>query len=147
MSVSEKDVIITQAIGDELVKVKYHWNGEYHVPEIGSDCCGNELEYDYLVKSIVTTETFHHLTHEGKTFIHSKRHNAIADAASMDILIRVPAGNPARQIHFRFALHGTSGGTLDIDGTLYSGTTVSADGTPTNISRIILKNATILKPL
>ncbi len=56
-------------------------------------------EPDPLVKSIVTTSTFHHLTHEGTTFIHAERHSGVANGADLDLLLRVPAGTAARQIH------------------------------------------------
>ncbi len=90
------------------------------------------LEHDVLVKSIVTTSTFHHLGHEGKVFIHSDRHNGIT--TNLDILIRIPAGNASRQVHMRFNYSGhASSGTLDVDVILYKDTVVSADGTPEDI--------------
>lgn len=92
------------------------------------------LELDPLVDSVPVTDTFHHLGHEGKVFIHSDRHSAIADAASFDMLIRIPAGNANRQVHFRFSYTGKANtGSLDIDVLLYKDTTVSADGTPETI--------------
>ena len=94
-----------------------------------------DLELDPLVKSIPVTDTFHHLGHEGKVFIHSDRHSGIANGANLDMLIRVPAGNADRQVHMRFHYVGVvaAGGVLDIDVTLYGGITVSADGTPETI--------------
>lgn len=90
-----------------------------------------DLELDALVKSIPTTDTFHHLGHEGMVFIHGERHDGIANGASHDMLIRVPAGNAGRQVHFRFHYTAKANtGTLDADVTLYEGITVSADGTP-----------------
>lgn len=90
------------------------------------------LQLDPLVKSIPITETFHHLGHEGKVFIHSDRHNGIT--ANFDILIRIPAGNADRQVHMRFNYTATaSTGTLDVDIILYKDTIVSADGTPEDI--------------
>lgn len=87
------------------------------------------VEPDELVKSIPTTDTFHHLGHEGKVFIHSDRHAAIANGADLDILIRVPAGNADRQVHMRFNYVGKANtGTLDADVVLYKDTVVSADG-------------------
>lgn len=87
------------------------------------------LQLDPLVKSIPTTETFHHLGHEGKVFIHSDRHDGIADGANFDYLLRVPAGNAARQVHMRFNFIGKANtGSLDIDICLYKDTIVSADG-------------------
>lgn len=87
------------------------------------------LELDPLVNSIPTTDTFHHLGHEGKVFIHTDRHSAIADGANLDILIRIPAGNADRQVHMRFNYIGKANtGTLDIDIELYKDVTVSADG-------------------
>lgn len=95
---------------------------------------GVKLELDPFVKSIPTTDTFHHLGHEGKVFIHSDRHNAIANGADFDMLIRVPAGEPDRQVHLRFNYVGKANtGSLDIDVVLYEGITVSADGTPEQI--------------
>lgn len=92
------------------------------------------LELDSLVKSIPVTETFHHLGHEGKVFIHSDRHNAIANGANFDVLIRIPAGNPNRQIHTRFNYIGKANtGTLDADIILYKGVTVSATGAESDI--------------
>ena len=89
------------------------------------------VELDPLVKSIPVTDTFHHLGHEGKVYIHSDRHNGIADAANFDMLIRIPAGNADRQVHLRFNYVGKAiTGTLDADVKLYEGVTVSADGTP-----------------
>jgi hypothetical protein len=88
------------------------------------------LQLDALVNSVPVTDTFHHLGHEGKVFIHSDRHGPIANGASFDILIRVPAGNPDRQIHMRFNYTAEANtGTLDVDVILYKDTIVSADGT------------------
>lgn len=93
------------------------------------------VEIDPLVKSIPTTDTFHHLGHEGKVFIHSDRHNGIANGANFDYLIRIPAGNPARQVHLRFNYVGKANtGTLDVDVFLYKEPTISADGTPESFS-------------
>ena len=87
------------------------------------------VELDPLVKSIPVTDTFHHLGHEGKVFIHSDRHNAIANGANFDMLIRIPAGNADRQVHLRFNYIGKANtGSLDVDIILYEGITVSADG-------------------
>jgi hypothetical protein len=92
------------------------------------------VELDSLVNSVPVTDTFHHLGHEGKVFIHSDRHNAIADAANLDYLIRIPAGNADRQVHLRFNFIGKANtGTLDVDVILYKGTTVSAYGTTESI--------------
>lgn len=89
------------------------------------------LQLDPLVKSVPVTETFHHLGHEGKLFIHSDRHNGIANGASDDYLIRLPAGNANRQAHLRFNFLGKAiTGTLDVDIILYKDSTVSADGNP-----------------
>lgn len=88
-----------------------------------------DLELDQLVNSVPTTDTFHHLGHEGKVFIHSDRHGPIANGANFDILIRIPAGNADRQVHMRFNYTGKANtGTLDVDVILYEGTVVSADG-------------------
>ena len=92
------------------------------------------VELDPLVNSIPTTGTFHHLCHEGKVFIHGERHDAVADAASFDMLIRIPAGNAARQVHFRFHYSAKANtGTLDVDVMFYKDVVTSADGTPETI--------------
>ena len=92
------------------------------------------VELDPLVNSIPTTDTFHHLGHEGKVFIHSDRHDAIADAANFDVLIRIPAGDADRQVHMRFNYIGKANtGTLDVDIILYKDTIVSADGSAETI--------------
>ena len=86
------------------------------------------VEVDPLVDSIPVTETFHHLGHEGKVFIHSDRHNNIT--TNLDILIRVPAGDAARQVHMRFNYTANvEVGVLDVDVKLYKDTIVSVDGT------------------
>ena len=99
------------------------------------DLNGNAMAIDPLVESIPTTDTFHHLGHEGKVFIHSDRHSGIADTANFDILIRIPAGNADRQVHMRFNYIGKAvTGSLDVDVMLYSGVTASADGSPEGIA-------------
>lgn len=99
------------------------------------------LELDPLVNSIPTTDTFHHLGHEGKVFIHSDRHNAIA--TNLDILIRIPSGDAARQVHMRFNYTAnTPVGDLDVDVILYKDTIVSADGTPESI---VSTNSAVVK--
>ena len=96
-----------------------------------TDEAGIIVHNDPLVKSLVTTETFHHLGHEGKVFIHTDRHAGIADGANLDILIRIPAGNADRQAHMRFNYIGKANtGSLDIDIELYKDVIVSADGSP-----------------
>lgn len=103
-------------------------------PRTVSDPNAVVLELDPLVKSIPTTGTFHHLGHEGKVFIHSSRHNTIANGASFDHLIRIPANNADRQIHMRFNVFANAiTGSLDVDGFLYKDSTVSADGTPETV--------------
>jgi hypothetical protein len=94
------------------------------------------VEFDPLVKSIPTTGTFHHLGHEGKVFIHSERHDNITGSGGVeDVLIRIPAGNAGRQVHFRFTSKGKADtGTLDVDIELYEGVTASVDGTPLSIA-------------
>ncbi|MCK5132694.1 MAG: hypothetical protein KAR40_11150 [Candidatus Sabulitectum sp.] len=101
------------------------------------------LELDPLVKSIPVTETFHHLGHEGKLFIHSDRHNGIANADSDDYLIRIPAGNANRQVHMRFNFIGKAiTGTLDVDIILYKDATISADG---DVETIVSTNDAVVK--
>ena len=96
-----------------------------------TDLQGNTVALDQLVESIPVTETFHHLGHEGKVFIHGERHNGLADASNFDILIRIPAGNAARQVHFRFNYTSKANtGTLDVDVLLYKEPTTTADGSP-----------------
>ena len=89
-----------------------------------------KLSLDPLVQSIPVTDTFHHLGHEGKVFIHSDRHSGIVNGATFDILICVPAGEPTRQVHLRFNYTAVvaAGGVLDVDVTLYKDTIVSATG-------------------
>ena len=102
-----------------------------------------DLELDPLVKSIPVTDTFHHLGHEGKVFIHSDRHDGVANGANFDMLIRVPAGNADRQVHMRFNYVGKANtGTLDVDIILYEDITVSADGT---IEEIVSTNDAVVK--
>ena len=94
------------------------------------DVNGVSVELDPFVKSLPVTDTFHHLGHEGKVFIHSDRHNGIADSTNLDYLIRIPAGSASRQVHLRFNFIGKAiTGTLDVDVKLYKDSTVSADGT------------------
>ena len=91
----------------------------------------SKLSLDPLVGSVPVTDTFHHLGHEGKVFLHSDRHDDIANGANFDMLIRIPAGNANRQVHMRFNYIGKANtGSLDVDIILYEGVTVSADGTP-----------------
>lgn len=106
----------------------YEWDGANWCPRIGG------VQVDSLVKSIPTTSTFHHLSHEGKVFIHTDRHDGIADSGTDDILIRIPSGNSARQVHLRWFYKGKAvTGTLDAGVVLYKDTVVSADGDPHNI--------------
>lgn len=101
------------------------------------------LELDPLVKSIPVTETFHHLGHEGKLFIHSDRHNGLVNGANLDYLIRIPAGNADRQAHMRFNFIGKAiTGTLDVDIILYKDSIVSADG---SVEPIVSTNDAIVK--
>ena len=93
-----------------------------------------EVEFDPFVNSIPITDTFHHLGHEGMVFIHSDRHSGITTSATLDILIRIPAGDPDRQVHMRFNYTAeVPTGSLDVDIILYKDTVVSADGTPEGI--------------
>lgn len=102
-------------------------NNQPHI--VLADASSILLELDSLVKSVPITDTFHHLGHEGSVFIHSDRHNAIANEANFDYLIRIPAGNADRQVHLRFSFIGKANtGTLDIDIVLWKNSTVSADG-------------------
>ena len=88
------------------------------------------LQLDPLVETIPTTGTFHHLGHEGQVFLHSERHNGIVGGAVEDVLIRIPAGNAARQVHLRFNSKGKSRtGILDANVSLYKDPTTTADGT------------------
>lgn len=103
------------------------------------------VELDQLVKSVPVTDTFHHLGHEGMVFIHSDRHNGIANAANFDILICIPAGEPDRQVHMRFNYVGKSGAGgsgLDIDVELYKDTTVSDVG---DLEEIVSTNDAVVK--
>lgn len=107
------------------------------------DSNGVELILDALVESIPTTETFHYLGHLGKVFIHGERHSEVADGANFDMLIRIPAGNAARQIHFRFNYASKANtGTLDVDVMLYREPTTTADG---STETIVSTNDAIVK--
>ena len=123
----------TAFIGQKAIEtdtgIVFEWDGANWCARIGG------VEIDTLVKSIPVTETFHHLGHEGKVFIHSDRHPGIVDEANFDILIRIPAGNANRQVHMRFSYTAVvaAGGVLDVDVTLYKEPTTSADGTPETI--------------
>jgi len=87
------------------------------------------VETDPLVKSIPTTSTFHHLGHEGKVFVHSDRHNGLANEGTLNFLVVIPAGDASRQVHMRFGFTSKAvTGTLDLDVVLYKDTTVSANG-------------------
>lgn len=88
------------------------------------------LQLDPFVNSIPTTETFHHLGHEGKVFIHSDKHSVLA-GANLDYLLKVPASPTGRQVHLRFDITTSE---LPGDVELYRDTTVSADGTPETIN-------------
>ncbi|MCK5610635.1 hypothetical protein KAR91_52670 [Candidatus Pacearchaeota archaeon] len=109
---------------------KYGRKTSDNVPHVLlSDEAGTRIINDPLVNTVPTTGTFHHLGHEGMLFIHGERHNGIANGANLDMLIRIPAGNANRQVHFRFNYHGKANtGDLDIDVILYEGPTVSAEG-------------------
>lgn len=109
---------------------KYGRKHTGNVPHvILSDANGVLVENDPLVNNIPSIETFHHLGHEGKVFIHSDRHDDLGNNDNLDYLIRIPAGNSARQIHMRFNFIGKANtGELDIDICMYKDTLVSADG-------------------
>lgn len=112
-------------------------------PRTISDPNAVVLELDPLVKSIPTTDTFHHLGHEGKVFIHSDRHNGLTNDGNLDYLIRVPAGEAGRQVHMRFNFIGKAvTGSLDVDICLYKDATVSADGSP---EAIVSTNDAVVK--
>ncbi len=114
-----------------------------HTKSTIEDELGTKLELDPLVKSVPVTDTFHHLGHEGKVFIHSDRHNGIANAATLDYLIRIPAGAPTRQVHFRFNFISKAvTGTLDVDIVLWKDSTVSADG---SVEPILSTNDAVIK--
>ena len=116
-------------------------NGATH--SIITDPNGTFLELDQIVKSIPITETFHHLGHEGMVFIHSDRHSGIANGANLDYMIRVPAGNANRQVHFRFNFTGKANtGTLDVDIVLWKNIVVSADG---SVETVVSTNSANVK--
>lgn len=117
----------------------------YAIPNTITDKNKAFLELDPLVNSIPTTDTFHHLGHEGKVFIHSDRHPDIANGGNLDILICIPAGESDRQVHMRYNYDGKSnaGGTgLDIDVELYKDTIVSDVG---NVEEIVSTNDAIVR--
>ena len=118
----------TAFIGQKIIETDtglvFEWTGSSWINRIDG------VDIDPLVKSIPTTDTFHHLGHEGKVFIHSDRHADLVNTASLDILICIPAGDAARQVHMRFSYTAVvaAGGVLDVDVILYKDTTVSATG-------------------
>lgn len=115
----------------------------YPASSMVTDENGVLVELDPLVNSVPTTGTFHHLGHEGKVFIHSDRHNGIANGTNFDYLLRVPAGNADRQVHLRFNFIGKANtGTLDVDIVLWKDSTVSVDGTP---EAIVSTNSAVVK--
>lgn len=117
----------------------------YAIPNTITDKNNAFLELDPFVNSIPITDTFHHLGHEGKVFIHSDRHNEIADGANFDILICIPAGEPTRQVHMRYNYSGKSdsgGSGLDIDVELYKDTTFSVVG---NVEPIVSTNDAVVR--
>jgi len=99
-----------------------------------TDSNGVEIENDPLVNAMPQIEIFHHLGHEGMVFIHGERHDALADSASYDMLIRIPAGDADRQVHLRFNYTAKANtGTLDVDVILYKDPTTTADGSAEGI--------------
>lgn len=117
----------------------------YAIPNTITDKNNTFLELDPFVNSIPITDTFHHLGHEGKVFIHSDRHNAIANAANFDILICIPAGEPDRQVHMRYNYTGKSGSGgsgLDVDVQLYKDTTFSDVG---DIEPVVSTNDAVVR--
>lgn len=125
----------TAFIGQKIIETDtglvFEWDGANWCPRIDG------VEIDRLVKSVPTTSTFHHLCHEGYVFIQNKRYADIADAANLDLLVRMPAGNADRQVHMRFSFLGEANtGTLDVDIVMYKDTTVSADGSAQTIVNV-----------
>lgn len=101
----------------------YEWTGADWGRRLGG------VDIDPLVRSVPTTSTFHHLGHEGKVFIYSLRHTAIASEADHYVLIRLPAGAANRQVHMRYAFDALANtGTLDVDVSLYKEPTVTLEG-------------------
>ena len=114
-------------IGSKVIEIDtglvYEWTGAGWCHRLDG------VDIDPLVKSIPTTSTFHHLGHEGKVFIYSARHPAIAAAADHYVLIRLPASAANRQMHMRYAFSALANtGTLDVDISLYKEPTVTVDG-------------------
>lgn len=129
--------------GDRDTAITVTADGRSLISSSLKDEIGTSVIFDPLVSTIPTTDTFHHLGHEGMVFIHGERHDGIADGASYDILIRIPAGDADRQVHFRFNYTAKAvTGTLDVDVILYKDPVVSADGTP---ETIISTNDAIVK--
>jgi len=115
----------------------YEWSGSNWLNRTDG------IEIDPYVKSIPTTSTFHHLGHEGKVFVHSDRHNGLANEGTLNFLIVIPAGDATRQVHMRFGFTSKAvTGTLDLDIVLYKDTTVSANGT---LEPIVSTNDAIVK--
>jgi hypothetical protein len=112
-----------QLIIESDTGLTFEWTGAGWKQRIGG------VEIDDLVKSVPTTGTFHHLGHEGKVYVHSDRHTAIANEAVVNYHIRMPAGDSDRQMHMRFGFIGKANtGSLDVDIELYKDCTVSSLG-------------------
>jgi len=107
-------------------KVKTTESGGVHTPH------QNAQIVDHNGDSIITAATGsilpvmlweHVKVHEGKIFTASHKESGIANSASHDLLIKVPAGV---RMHLRFFEIKTTDNPCDI--LLYSGPTTSADG-------------------
>lgn len=81
--------------------------------------------FDPLVHAVTVTPHEHRLIHDGMTFHATARVPTLADGASIDWLMSVPAGSYPHMTTFEFQL---SAGEVDIK--TYEGVTTSADGTP-----------------
>jgi hypothetical protein len=84
--------------------------------------------FDPYTHSMTVIQEPHRLAHDGMIFHATHKKDALANGASHDHLLRVPAGVYP---HFNRLMFSVSAG--DCDAYLYEGATVSADGTPETV--------------
>lgn len=92
------------------------------ISDLEKDC------YDNYAPAFTMISEPHRMIHDGKFFNASGKATALADAASLDLLIRLPVGEIRHVILVEFA---ADDAPLDI--LFYEGTTTSDDGTAVNI--------------
>jgi len=84
--------------------------------------------YDAYAKALTVITEPHRMVHDGFMYNASGKAIAVANAANLDLFIRLPAGEIRHVTLVEFA---PDDAPLDVF--LYEGTTVSADGTAVNI--------------